>query len=88
MLIVSDAAAAISWYTAALGARQLWDLGGVAGLHINVAPFFVHEAVPDKKREPSPTDVGSTTTRSRSFSMLPASSSSARPRLGRRTWSR
>jgi PhnB protein len=63
MLIVSDAAAAISWYTAALGARQLWDLGGVAGLHINGAPFFVHEAVPDKKREPSPTDVGLTTTR-------------------------
>jgi PhnB protein len=63
MLIVSDAAAAISWYTTALGAKPLWDLGGVAGLHINGAPFFVHQAVPDKKREPSPADVGLTTTR-------------------------
>jgi catechol 2,3-dioxygenase-like lactoylglutathione lyase family enzyme len=63
ILIVSDAAAAISWYAAALGAGQLWDLGGVAALHINGAPFFVHEAVPDNKREPSPTDVGLTTTR-------------------------
>jgi PhnB protein len=63
MLIVSDAAAAVSWYTIALGVSQLWDLGGVAGLHLDGAPFFLHEAVPGKDQEPSPTDVGLTTTR-------------------------
>jgi len=63
MLIVSDAAAAVSWYTKALGASQLWDLDGVAGLHLDGAPFFLHEAVPGKNQEPSPTDVGLTTTR-------------------------
>jgi uncharacterized glyoxalase superfamily protein PhnB len=63
MLIVSDAAAAVSWYTRALGASQLWDLDGVAGLHLEGAPFFLHEAVPGKDQEPSPTDVGLTTTR-------------------------
>jgi PhnB protein len=63
MLIVSEAAAAVSWYTKALGAGQLWDLDGVAGLHLGGAPFFLHEAVPGKSGEPSPTDVGLTTTR-------------------------
>lgn len=63
MLIVSDAAAAVSWYAEALGAQTLWDLGGVAALHLDGAPFLVHEAVPGKKQEPSPTDVGLTTTR-------------------------
>jgi len=63
MLIVPDAAAAVSWYTTALGAAELWNLGGVAGLHLDGAPFFVHEAVPGKKNEPSPADVGLTTTR-------------------------
>jgi|SRR5450759_2736671 len=62
MLIVSNAAAAVSWYTKALGAGQLWDLDGVAGLHLDSAPFFLHEAVPGKTQEPSPTDVGLTTT--------------------------
>ena len=63
ILIVSDGAAAITWYTTALGAGRLWDLGGVAGLDLGGAPFFVHEAVPGKNREPSPTAVGLTTTR-------------------------
>lgn len=71
MLIVSDAAAAVSWYTKALGADQLWDLGGVAGLDLGGAPFFLHEAVPGKKREASPTDVGSTTTRIEVFVEAP-----------------
>src|SRR5450631_1048844 len=61
MLIVSDANAAVSWYTRTLGASQLWDLDGVAGLHLDGAPFFLHEAVPGKNQEPSPTDVGLTT---------------------------
>lgn len=63
MMIVSDAAAAVNWYTKALGAGRLWDLGGVAGLHLGGAPFFLHEAVPGKKQEPSPAHVGLTTTR-------------------------
>jgi PhnB protein len=63
MLIVPDAAAAVDWYTRALGAAELWNLGGVAGLHIGGAPFFIHEAVAGRKTEPSPTEVGLTTTR-------------------------
>lgn len=63
MLIVSDAAAAMRWYTETLGAERLWDLGGVAALHLHGAPFLLHEAVSGKTREPSPTDVGLTTTR-------------------------
>jgi PhnB protein len=63
MLIVADAAAAIDWYKSALDAGELWNLGSVAGLHLHGAPFFVHEAVPGRTEEPSPTDVGLTTTR-------------------------
>ncbi len=63
MLIVSDAVAAVGWYTTALGAGELWNLGGVAGLHLHGAPFFVHEAVPGKTGESSPTEVELTTTR-------------------------
>ena len=63
MLIVSDGAAAVTWYITALGAGRLWDLGGVAGLDLGGAPFFIHEAVPGKNREPSPTAVGLTTSR-------------------------
>jgi PhnB protein len=63
MLIVSDAESAVGWYTSALGADLLWDLGGVAGLHLDHAPFFLHEAVPGKTRERSPADAGLTTTR-------------------------
>ncbi len=51
MLIVPDGAAAVSWYANALGARPLWDLGGVAGMHIDGAPFFLHEAVAGRERE-------------------------------------
>src|SRR5476649_1861885 len=72
VLIVSDAAAAVSWYTKALGASQLWDLDGVAGLHLDGAPFFLHEAVPGKNQEPSPTDVGLTTTRIEVFVDAPS----------------
>ena len=31
MLIVPDAEAAVAWYKEALGATELWNLGGVAG---------------------------------------------------------
>lgn len=63
MLIVSDAPAAARWYAAALGATELWDLGGVAGLEMEGAPFFLHEAVPGRIIELSPVDAGLTTTR-------------------------
>jgi uncharacterized glyoxalase superfamily protein PhnB len=63
MLIVPDADAALDWYKAALGAAELWNLGGVAGLHLDGAPFFVHEALPGRATEASPSDVGLTTTR-------------------------
>jgi PhnB protein len=63
MLIVPDAAAAVTWYKNALGATELWDLGGVAGLEIGGAPFFVHEVNPGNSAEDSPDRVGVTSTR-------------------------
>ncbi len=63
MLIVADAAAAVAWYSDALEAAVLWDLGGVAGLQIGGAPLFLHEAVPGKTHESSPAAAKTTTTR-------------------------
>jgi uncharacterized glyoxalase superfamily protein PhnB len=63
MLIVPDADAAIAWYTEALGAQTTWDLGGVAGLHVDGAPFFLHEVNPDKPAETSPDRAGATSVR-------------------------
>ena len=71
MLIVSDADAAVRWYETALGAGQLWDLGGVAGLELGGAPFFIHEAVPGKGQELSPGEAGFTTTRIEVFVAAP-----------------
>lgn len=63
MLIVSDAEAAVAWYKHALGANELWNLGGVAGLEIDGAPFFLHEVNPSKPSEDSPDRLGATSTR-------------------------
>ncbi len=63
MLIVEDADAAVAWYKHAFGATERWNLGGVAGLDVEGAPFFLHEAVAGREREPSPTAAGMTTTR-------------------------
>jgi PhnB protein len=63
MLIVPDADAALEWYRSALGATELWNLGGVAALEIQGAPFLLHEAVPGRAAERSPVDAGLTTTR-------------------------
>jgi catechol 2,3-dioxygenase-like lactoylglutathione lyase family enzyme len=41
MLIVPDASEDVGWYSKALGAVELWNLGGVAGLHLDGAPFFI-----------------------------------------------
>lgn len=54
MLIVPDADAAVAWYRAALGAEELWNLGGVAGLQIGGAPFFLHADNPENPAESSP----------------------------------
>ena len=63
MLIVPDADAAIAWYKTALGATELWNLGGVAGLEISGAPFFLHEVNPANPAETSPGQAGVTSTR-------------------------
>jgi PhnB protein len=61
MLAVPSATAAMDWYKRALGATELWDLGGVAGLEIEGAPFFLHE--PAGSGFDSPARVGATTVR-------------------------
>ncbi|WP_052273136.1 VOC family protein [Flavihumibacter solisilvae] len=43
MLAVPDAPAAVGWYIEALGAKEMWNLGSVAGLEIEGAAFFVGE---------------------------------------------
>jgi PhnB protein len=63
MLIVSDAEAAVAWYKGALGATELWNLGGVAGLEIEGAPFFLHEVNPNNPAEDSPDRIGVTSAR-------------------------
>jgi PhnB protein len=63
MLIVADADAAVAWYADALGATELWNLGGVAGLEVDGAPFFVHEVNPKNPAESSPDRLGVTSTR-------------------------
>jgi uncharacterized glyoxalase superfamily protein PhnB len=63
MLIVPDADAAVRWYEEALGATVMWDLGGVAGLDVDGAPFFLHEINPANPAETSPGQAGTTSTR-------------------------
>ena len=63
MLIVPDADAAVAWYKHALGATELWNLGGVAGLEVDGAPFFLHEVNPDNPSETSPDRLAVTSTR-------------------------
>lgn len=63
MLIVPDAEAAIAWYHTALGATELWNLGGVAGLQVHGAPFFLHEVNPQNPTETSPQVIGATSVR-------------------------
>ena len=61
MLAVPDADAAIRWYREALGAEVLWDVGGVAGLAIDGAPFLVGEA--ESATWDTPATLGGTSTR-------------------------
>jgi len=71
MLAVTDASKAIEWYNKALGAKVLWDLGGVAGLEINGAPFFV--GTPENNGWEAPTKLGITSTRVEVFTDDPDS---------------
>jgi len=61
MLAVSDATEATAWYGRALGAEVLWDLGGVVGLSVAGAPFFLGE--PENNRWDTPATLGSRTVR-------------------------
>jgi PhnB protein len=63
MLIVTDAEAAITWYRNALGATELWNLGGVAALDVQGAAFFLHEVNPKNPTENTPQGVGATSVR-------------------------
>ena len=63
MLIVPNAEAAVAWYKDALGASELWNLGGVAGLVVDGAPFFLHEVNPRNLGDDSPDRIGATSTR-------------------------
>ncbi|MDE3069922.1 MAG: VOC family protein [Acidobacteriota bacterium] len=71
MLIVPDAPVAISWSEGALGARVLWDLGGVAGLEVDGAPIFLHEVNPRNAAETDPQRVGKTSVRIELFAENP-----------------
>jgi uncharacterized glyoxalase superfamily protein PhnB len=61
MVAVPDARAATDWYTQALGATVLWNLGSVVGLEIAGAPFFLAE--PANNGWDSPVAIGTTTVR-------------------------
>ena len=61
MLAVPDATAAARWYSEALGATELWNLGGVVGLTIAGAPFFLGE--PENNGWDTPAALGSRTVR-------------------------
>ena len=61
MLAVPNTPVAVDWYRKALGASVLWNLGSVAGLEIDGAPFFLHEPVANKFADPR--EIGTTTVR-------------------------
>ncbi len=69
MMAVEDAPAASAWYQRALGASVLWSLGGVVGLEIDGAPFFLHEPVSGGFE--SPASIGRTTVRVEVFADNP-----------------
>ena len=64
MLAVPDAAAAARWYAPGLGAIELWDLGGVVGLTVEGAPFFLGEPANNGWTLPHPLAQGRSGSRS------------------------
>ena len=61
MLAVPDTPTAAEWYKRALGAKELWSMGSVAGLEIGGAPFLLGQ--PAKNGWDTPQSIGSTTVR-------------------------
>jgi len=61
MLAVADSSAAARWYVEAMGATELWNLGGVVGLTVEGAPFFLGE--PENNGWETPTSLGTRTVR-------------------------
>ena len=61
MLAVLNTPEAITWYKKALGAKELWNLGSVAGLEIAGAAFFLGE--PENNGWESPAKLGITSAR-------------------------
>ena len=61
MLAVDDTPTALNWYKQALGAVELWNMGTIAGLEIEGAPFFL--AQPARNGWESPTRLGITSAR-------------------------
>jgi catechol 2,3-dioxygenase-like lactoylglutathione lyase family enzyme len=61
MLAVADTPEAIRWYKEALGAKVLWNLGSVAGMEVEGAPFFLGE--PANNGWESPLKLGMTSSR-------------------------
>ena len=61
MLAVPDATTAARWYAEALGAETLWDLGGVVGMTVGGAPFFLGE--PEHNGWDTPATAGTRTVR-------------------------
>jgi PhnB protein len=61
MLAVPDAGIAARWYADHLGATQLWNVGGVVGLSIAGAPFFLGE--PEGNGWDTPAAAGTRTVR-------------------------
>lgn len=53
MLAVTDAQAARQWYQDVLGAEVLWDIGGVVGLHLDGAPFFLGQPAGNGWEQPT-----------------------------------
>ena len=69
MLAVPSVPAAAEWYERALGATESWNLGGVVGLEIEEAPFFLHETTGTGFG--SPAALGATTVQVEVFSENP-----------------
>jgi uncharacterized glyoxalase superfamily protein PhnB len=61
MLAVPDAAAASTWYQAALSAVELWNVGSVVGLKVGGAAFFIAE--PEGNGWATPAHAGCPTSR-------------------------
>jgi PhnB protein len=69
MLAVPDAQKATDWYKRALGATELWNHGGVVGLEVEGAPFFLAE--PAGNGWDNPEVVGTVTARVELFADNP-----------------